>query len=172
MGFTQYKINTDKLAKNLGIESSTLESAMADCKMGGFVKIWKFQDKGTYGVAQVSASKKHKDGDYVVGTLSNGYDIQFQDNFVRVVGSAYEKLKRMDIPKSGLNIQIASCDNTNKWDGDKKMKYQNRVIYGFDVLDNASESSHNNTYKVPSKTGNGQKGYSNEPTDEDIELPF
>lgn len=52
---------------------------------GGFARIWSIEDKGNYSVAKISTSKKRKDG--------SGYETDFQDGFVRLIGSAHEKVR-------------------------------------------------------------------------------
>lgn len=141
MGFSQYKYNMEKLAKNLGITNDALMAAAADCKQGGFAKIWKIEDKGNYATAQITVSKKHNEGDFVVGTVSNGYDIQFQDSFVRLVGSAYKAVKGKEVPKGGLNIRISHCDSTNRYDKGKNTRFESRTIFALEVIDdNANQS--------------------------------
>ena len=54
---------------------------------GGFARIWAIEDKGNYSVAKVSTSKKRRDED--------GYETDFQDGFVRLIGAAHEKAKTL-----------------------------------------------------------------------------
>ena len=103
-------------------------------RQGAFAKVWKFENKGNYDVAQISISRKNKE--------TNQYEVEFQDGFVRFVGNAHEEINNVDFPeKNGLTIKITSCDVTNHYDKEKKITYTNYVIFGFELPNNESESS-------------------------------
>lgn len=122
--------------------------------VGGWAKIWKVKDKGNYSVAQVSVSKKKDDG----------YETEFQHNFVRLVGKAHEIGKNIGQPQGGVNIQILSCDVTNRYDRDKNTEYTNFVIYDF-AMNNTSAPKN----VAPEKKDDG---FMNVPDGIDEELPF
>lgn len=103
----------------------------ADSKgYGGFAHIWSiFEPKydGNYLLANVSTSKKRKDGE--------GYEVDFQDGYVRLINSAREKAQGLTVPKGGISIQIKSCDVQNSYNPNNKTKYTTYIIYAFDVCD-------------------------------------
>ncbi len=140
---------------------------------GGYARIWTIEDKGNYSIGKVSTSKKKKD--------ESGYETDFQDGFVRFVGSAHEKVKGLDIPNNkdgnpvGVGIQISSCDVTTPYDAEKKKSYTNYVIFAFDFTDSntnstapAAKSSKKSTAKASSKA----KKQVEETNEEDDDLPF
>ena len=78
---------------------------------GGFARVWSFENKGKYSTARLSTSKKTQDDE--------GNDVwttDFQDGYVRFIGSAHTKLQGLEIPTNakgdskGLTIQITSCE--------------------------------------------------------------
>lgn len=138
----------------MGFRSATLNDKGQ--LVGGWAKIWKVEDKGNYSVAQVSVSKKKDDG----------YETEFQNNFVRLVGKAHEIGKNIGQPQGGVNIQILNCDVTNRYDKDKKVEYTNFVIYDFS-MDGATAAPKN---AAPAKKN--ADGFMNIPDGVDEELPF
>lgn len=90
-------------------------------RQGAYAKIWKIEDKGNYHVAQMSISRKNKD--------TGVYDTEWQNNFVRLVGTAHQQIATMDISR---NVKIGSCDVTNKYDKDKNATYTNYVVFNFE----------------------------------------
>lgn len=90
-------------------------------RQGAYAKIWKIEDKGNYHVAQMSISRKNKD--------TGVYDTEWQNNFVRLVGTAHQQIATMDISR---NVKIGSCDVTNKYDKDKNTTYTNYVVFNFE----------------------------------------
>lgn len=90
-------------------------------RQGAYAKIWKVEDKGNYHVAQMSISRKNKD--------TGNYDTEWQNNFVRLVGTAHQQIKSMDISH---NVKLGACDVTNKYDAEKKTTYTNYVVFGFE----------------------------------------
>ena len=137
---------------------------------GSYAKIWSSEDKGNYSVANVSISKKNKD--------TNEYSVEFQDGFVRLVGTAHELIKDMDIPKNGLSVKITSCDVTNNYDQSKKKLYTNFAIFGLEVMDgngsNSSKSSKAGTSSKKSKTKASSKKADDidDMVDDEDDLPF
>lgn len=108
---------------------------------GGFARIWSIENKGNYSVAKISTSKKNKDG---------GYETDFQDGYVRLVGSAHEKAQNLNVTENGVTIQIASCDVTTSYNQETKKSYVNYVIFAFVVPD--EDSNNNSSIKTKSKT--------------------
>lgn len=162
MGFSPAKLNYEKLAKMLDLTVDEMKDYVAQCRTGGYARIWNFNDNGKNGTAQISVSKKHNDGDFVVGKVVNGYDITFQ-SFVTLVGSAYQKVKHYgEIPANGLPIQIVSCDVTNKYVKEKNKNYTNFTIFGLNIQTPANT---NQEVVKPKK-----KEVVEEP--DDTELPF
>lgn len=136
-------------------------------RQGAYAKIWSVEDKGNYSVCNLSISKKNKDTDK--------YDVEFQDGFVRLVGTAHTDISGMDIPENGLSIKISSCDATNNYDADKKKLYTNYVIFGFEIPENNNGNS-GGAKKSSKSTTKAKKNTKVAPTpaaDEDEEeLPF
>jgi len=93
---------------------------------GGFARIWSIEDKGNYSIAKVSTSKKRKDG---------SYETDFQDGFVRLIGSAHEKAQTLNVTDKGVAIQITSCEVTTPYNAEAKKGYVNYAIFAFDIPD-------------------------------------
>ena len=93
---------------------------------GGFARIWSVEDKGNYSIAKVSTSKKRKDG---------SYETDFQDGFVRLIGSAHEKAQTLNVTDKGVAIQITSCEVTTPYTAEAKKGYVNYAIFAFDIPD-------------------------------------
>lgn len=136
-------------------------------RQGAYAKIWSVEDKGNYSICNLSISKKNKDTDK--------YYVEFQDGFVRLVGTAHTDISGMDIPENGLSIKISSCDVTNNYDADKKKLYTNYVIFGFEIPENNNGNS-GGAKKSSKSTPNVKKNTKAAPTpavDEgEDELPF
>lgn len=124
---------------------------------GGYARIWSLEDKGSYSVAKISTSKKSKDNE--------GYETDFQDGFVRLIGAAHNKAKEIDIPDKGLSIQIKSCEVTNTYDVKAKKGYVNYAIFAFDIPENNSNSA--KTSKKPAAKTSQYK-----PVADNEDLPF
>ena len=71
---------------------------------GGFARIWSVEDKGNYSIAKVSTSKKRKDG---------SYETDFQDGFVRLIGSAHEKAQTLNVGEKGVAVKHYTLENLN-----------------------------------------------------------
>lgn len=122
---------------------------------GGYARIWSVENKGNYSLAKVSTSKKREDG---------SYETDFQDGFVRLIGSAHEKVQTLNIPDKGLSIQITSCEVTTPYNAETKRGYTNYAIFAFDLPD--SNDSNNTTVtkngkKSAAKTSKGKNGKAN-----------
>lgn len=122
---------------------------------GRYAKIWKVENKGKYHVAEMSTSKKNRETDQ--------YETDWQNKFVRLVGSAHEQIESMDISKS---VKIGSCEVTNKYDKEKNITYTNYTIFGFEDPNGDSTAPKKQT---ETKTKDSFIGVSDT---EDDELPF
>lgn len=129
---------------------------------GGFARVWSVEDKGNYSICKISTSKKRKDGD--------GYDTDFQDGFVRFIGSAHEKIKSMNVTDKGVAIQITSCEVTTPYDTEKKKGFVNYAVFAFNEPD-GNDSSKKSTAKA-SKSKTKAKAAPATDEDADSELPF
>lgn len=136
MGFTPYRINMERLAKTLDIPVDELKEAVDLCKTGGFARIWKYEDNGKSGRAQLSVSKKHIDGSYTVGKVVNGYETTFSGT-ATIAGDALNKLRNVAIPSGGLPIRIGSCDVTTRCVDGKW--FTNYIIFGLEVVEQTNE---------------------------------
>ena len=123
-------------------------------RQGAYEKIWKIEDKGNYHVAQMSISRKNKD--------TGVYDTEWQNNFVRLVGTAHQQIATMDISR---NVKIGSCDVTNKYDKDKNTTYTNYVVFNFE--DNPDGGS-----KPAAPKSTAPNDFVSVPDDAADELPF
>ncbi len=134
-------------------------------RQGAFAKVWRVEDKGNYSVAQVSISRKNQE--------TNAYDVEFQNNFVRLVGTAHEMGKNIQEVQGGTTIKITSCDVTSRYDKEKNKEYTNFVIFGFELPDGSSAPAQNNTKGNSGKqAGKSNDGFMNIPDDVSEELPF
>lgn len=124
-------------------------------RQGSYAHVWKVEDKGNYHVAQISISRKNKE--------TNQYETEWQDSFVRLVGTAHQQIKTMDISR---NVKIGSCDVTNKYDANKKTTYTNYVIFNFDDVDGGSSAPKTAAKPNPNSFVNVPDGV------EDDGLPF
>lgn len=133
---------------------------------GGFARIWSIEDKGNYSVAKISTSKKRKDG--------NGYETDFQDGFVRLIGSAHEKCKTLTVTEKGVAIQITSCEVTTPYDAETKKGYTNYAIFAFNIPEgNDNSSTTKGGKKSSAKTSKAKTKKAAEVEDEpEDELPF
>ena len=132
---------------------------------GGFARIWSIDDKGNYSVAKISTSKKRKDGD--------GYETDFQDGFVRLIGSAHEKAKALAITEKGVAIQITSCEVTTPYNAETKKGYINYAIFAFNIPEGNDSSSTSSSKKSAAKTIKAKTKKAIEVEDEqEDELPF
>lgn len=144
---------------------------------GGYARIWSVEDKGNYSTAKISTSRKRKDAD------GNDYwETDFQDGFVRLIGSAHTKAKELDIPvndngeSKGVAIQITSCEVTMQYNAEKKRNYTNFAIFAFDIPDgNGGSTKSSGTKKTTAKTtkkSTKSKTKKEAPVEDDDDLPF
>lgn len=133
---------------------------------GGFARVWSVDNKGNYSVCKLSTSKKRKDGD--------GYDTDFQDGFVRFIGSAHEKINSMNVTEKGVSIQITACEVTTPYDTEKKKGFVNYAVFAFDVPEGNGSGSTSTAKKSTAKTSTKTKTKKEEPAEEADEdsLPF
>lgn len=122
-----------------------------------FAKVWSVEDKGNYSICQLSVSKKNKE--------TNNYEVEFQDSYVRFVGTAHKDISNMDIPENGLSIKITSCDVTNRYVKEKKQLYTNYVVFGFEIPD-GNGGKPTNTNKTTTRATAAVED------DSDDDLPF
>lgn len=167
MGFRQCNNNEEKLAEILGLDVDTASSALKESRTGGFARIWAIEDKGNYSIAKISTSKKSKDGKY---------DTDFQDGYVRLIGSAHEKAQSLNITDKGVAIQITSCEVTTPYNAETKKGYVNYAIFAFDIPDGndgGSTKSSKNSKKSTSKVSKVKTNTrDNDEIEEDSDLPF
>lgn len=133
---------------------------------GGFARIWSIEDKGNYSVAKISTSKKRKDGE--------GYETDFQDGYVRLIGSAHEKGKTLTVTEKGVAIQITSCEVTTPYNAETKKGYTNYAIFAFNIPEgNDNSSTTKGGKKSSAKTSKAKTKKAAEVEDEpEDELPF
>lgn len=131
-------------------------------KRGGYARIWSIEDKGNYSIAKISTSKKGKDGNY---------ETDFQDGYVRLIGSAHEKAQTLNVTEKGVSIQITSCEVTTPYNAETKKGYVNYAIFAFDLPDDNGGSS--NRSKSTAKTSRSKTKKEVPVEDEqDDDLPF
>lgn len=164
MGFSQVRYNTEKIAQELGISEDTLKNAMKNNAYGGFVRVWAIEDKGRFATGRVSASRKNQD--------TGEYDTNFQDGYVSFVGSAYNKIKNINIPEKGVTIKIFSCDVTNKYVQEKQKLYVNYTIFDFEIPDWNGGNNNQNAMVNNSSKPDADSVIPDVPEDVEEELPF
>lgn len=133
---------------------------------GGFARVWSIENKGNYTTAKLSTSKKRKDGD--------GYETDFQDGFVRFIGSAHDKINKVVIGEKGITIQITSCEVTSSpYNSEKKKCYTNYAVFAFNVPDgNGTTSGSKSKAATKTKTKANTKPSVDIVEEEDEDLPF
>ena len=129
-------------------------------RQGTFAKIWKLENKGNYHVAEMSVSKKNDGG---------GYDVTWQNKFVRLVGTAHTQADKLD---TGKSVKIGACDVTNKYDKEKNTTYTNYVIFAFEDDNNKDNNSKNVKATKNSESVKTDGFYPIDETIEDDDLPF
>ncbi len=103
-------------------------------RQGAYARVWSMDDKGKFCTCRMSISRKNKN--------TGSYDTEFQDGFVRFVGSAYNMIKGIPISEKGVNIRLSSCDVTNYFERNGK-KYFNPqfTVFGFELADGTESPS-------------------------------
>ncbi len=85
--------------------------------VGSYAKIWEIKEiKDKYSDIRISTSKKNKDGEYV----------QDFGGFVRMVGQAHQEMEYLSEKDT---FKIVRCGVENHYDKDKKVTYNNFVIF-------------------------------------------
>ena len=140
---------------------------MAGFSVGSFMRVWEYEDKGKYGIANCSVSQKNKD--------SGAYETKFSSKFVRFVGNAHTAMSGVHLePKKGVTVKLSSCEVQNVFTkADGTVNYTpNFVVFGFEFPDG------NNVQASPTSRGASQQkpqddGFMQIPDGvEDDELPF
>lgn len=178
MGLRQANIYTKGLAEALEMKESDLIELLAQYRVGGYARVWEIEDKGNYATCRVSTNRK--DGDKFIP--------DFSDGFVSFVGSAYEKIKDVEIPENkngkpvGVSIQITSVEATTRYIEKKNSTYHNYAVFAFEFVENKSDekkstksakSSAKRTTKTSKSKASKAKtddGFQEMPLDDD--LPF
>lgn len=163
MGFRDIKYNTEGIAAALKVDKNKLESTMKANRVGGFARVWSYEDKGKYSVVKLSTSKKRKDND--------SYETDFQSQFVRFIGKAHEKLQNIDVGEKGVTIQIVDCEATTPYNAETKKGYNNYIVFDFDVPGENNSASGNAKKASASKSSKKAKAVE-EDEDGDNDLPF
>ena len=98
------------------------------------ISIWKFEDKGNHGVVEISTSRRNKE--------TEKYETDFSAKFVRVIGTALDKLRAMPDAK---RVKLVDFEVTSRWDKEKEQRYTNYTIFDIDPV----EEYHPNNYSQP-----------------------
>lgn len=164
MGFRQADISTKLLAEALGLDQDTVAAAVKKSKIGGYARVWSAEDKGNYSMVKVSTRKKH----------DNNYETDFQDGFVRFIGSAHEKIKGITVSEKGVPIQFLSCEVTTPYNAETKKGYTNYAVFAFNVMDGNGNVVSAPTEATNKKASSKAKTKKEEPdeVDDDDDLPF
>lgn len=131
---------------------------------GGWARLWTVEDKGNYSVAKISTSRKRRDDE--------GYETDFQDGFVRLIGQAHEKAKTLNLTDKGVSIQITACEATTPYDPKTKKGYHNYSVFSFEVPDDDGASKKTGGSAKTTKKVTAKKPANVESDDDDTELPF
>ena len=165
MGFSGCRYNTKKIAEELGIDEGKLVKVMNANAYGCFATVWSIEDKGTYSNVRMSISRRDK--------TTEQYEIEFQDGYVKFIGTAHEKIKSAQIPeKKGLLIKILSCDMTNFYKKpDGTVSYTPHYsVFAFDFFENNQNAA---SGAVATSKKPKAEDFMNIPEDtDDEELPF
>lgn len=130
-------------------------------RQGAFARVWSAENKGKYSICNVTTSKKNKD--------TGNYETDFQEGFVRFIGTAHDVISQMAIPeKKGVSIKITSCEVTKYYDKEKKQSYTNYAVYGIETDEDKSDEKPKS--KTKSKKSNSKADF--ESDYEDNDLPF
>ena len=144
-------------------------------RSGAYAKVWSCsKGNGNYYVADMSTSRKTQDG---------GYENDWSNKFVRLVGEAAEQAESIN---DGDSVRIGSCDVTNHYDKTKQILYTNYVIFSFmNDDDSGSGNTQRSSAKKTTSNKSSTKGskakkaveasddeYVNIPDGIDEELPF
>lgn len=98
------------------------------------VSIWRFEDKGSYGLVDFSSSRRNKE--------TEKYETDFSAKFARIVGTALEKLRAMPDAK---RVKLVTLDLNTRYDKENKKVYNNYTVLDIDPV----EEYHPNNYSQP-----------------------
>ena len=130
---------------------------------GGFARIWSIEDKGNYSLAKISTSRRKNDI----------YETDFQDGFVRLIGSAHKKAQTLNVTSKGVTIQITSCEVTTPYDPKTQKGYVNYAVFSFEIPDGKdSKKSTAKTSKTKTSKAKTKKETSADDDADDDDLPF
>ena len=144
-------------------------------RQGAYANVWAVENKGKYSTARLSISRRNQN--------TGGYDTEFQDGYVRLVGQAHEKFNGRTVPEKGEFIRINSCDVQNCYTKpDGSVSYvPHYTIFEFDFYSEISNNGGNsnakqakgNTAKKKDEIPVDSNGFMNIPDAvDDEELPF
>lgn len=139
---------------------------------GGFARIWSIEDKGNYSLAKISTSRRKNDV----------YETDFQDGFVRLIGSAHKKAQTLNVTSKGVTIQITSCEVTTPYNPKTQKGYVNYAVFSFEIPDGNdgdstasvkdSKKSTAKTSKTKTSKAKTKKETSADDDADDDDLPF
>lgn len=99
--------------------------------VGSFAKLWQIKEiKEKYSEVRISTSRKNKEGKYE----------QDFGGFVRMVGQAHEQINYLT---EGDSFKIVRCGVSNTYDKEKKVTYNNFVIFEIEADEKEAEEEEN-----------------------------
>lgn len=99
--------------------------------VGSFAKLWQIKEiKEKYSEVRISTSRKNKEGKYE----------QDFGGFVRMVGQAHEQINYLT---EGDSFKIVRCGVSNTYDKEKKVAYNNFVIFEIEADEKEAEEEEN-----------------------------
>lgn len=99
--------------------------------VGSYAKLWQIKEiKEKYSEVRISTSRKNKEGKYE----------QDFGGFVRMVGQAHEQI---DYLTEGDSFKIVRCGVSNTYDKEKKVTYNNFVIFEIEADEKEAEEEEN-----------------------------
>lgn len=99
--------------------------------VGSYAKLWQIKEiKEKYSEVSISTSRKNKEGKYE----------QDFGGFVRMVGQAHEQINYLT---EGDSFKIVRCGVSNTYDKEKKVTYNNFVIFEIEADEKEAEEEEN-----------------------------
>lgn len=99
--------------------------------VGSYAKLWQIKGiKEKYSEVRISTSRKNKEGKYE----------QDFGGFVRMVGQAHEQINYLT---EGDSFKIVRCGVSNTYDKEKKVTYNNFVIFEIEADEKEAEEEEN-----------------------------
>lgn len=99
--------------------------------VGSYAKLWQIKEiKDKYSEVRISTSRKNKEGKYE----------QDFGGFVRMVGQAHEQINYLT---EGDSFKIVRCGVSNTYDKEKKVTYNNFVIFEIEADEKEAEEEEN-----------------------------